>query len=64
MIVDINDEEMINAKTGNWWIDNPQRSRTNNSVLLLRNETSKEQFDKIISLNNEKNDIGFAFANS
>lgn len=64
MIVDPYDTEMINAKIGNWRIENPQRGRTNNSVLLLRELTSKEEFEKIVSLNDGISDIGFAFANS
>ena len=36
------DEEMAKAKTGSWFIDNPQRGRSNNSALLLGiNELSK-----------------------
>ena len=32
------DEEMAKAKElGNWFIENPQRKRSNNSALLLRN---------------------------
>lgn len=64
MIVDPNDEEMIMAKTGNWRQENPQRGRSNNSVLLLRKEVTKEQFETIVNLNKEDNDIGFVFANS
>jgi len=64
MIVDPNDEEMIMAKTGNWRTENPQRGRTNNSVLLLRGEATKEQFERIVNLNDGTSDIGFAFANS
>ena len=30
------DEEMMNAKTGNWFNENPQRGRSNNSAILLR----------------------------
>lgn len=64
MIVDPNDTEMIYAKTGNWRQSNPQRARSNNSVLLLRNLVSKEQFEEIVKLNDGDNDIGFVFANS
>ena len=64
MIVDPNDSEMIYAKTGNWRQENPQRGRSNNSVLLLRSETTKQQFKDIVELNKGDNDIGFAFANS
>ena len=34
------DEEMVKAKTGNWFRENPQRGRSNNSALLLRDDTS------------------------
>jgi ribonucleoside-triphosphate reductase len=64
MIVDPNDDEMIHAKTGNWRIENPQRGRSNNSVLLLRSEVKKEQFEYLVKLNDGANDIGFVFANS
>lgn len=64
MIVDPNDHEMIHAKTGNWFIENPQRGRSNNSVLLLRGEVTKDQFEYLVKLNDGANDIGFVFANS
>jgi ribonucleoside-diphosphate reductase alpha chain len=64
MIVDPNDDEMIHAKTGNWRVENPQRARSNNSVLLLRGKVTKEQFDYLVKLNDGANDIGFVFANS
>ena len=38
------DEEMIAAKTGNWWETNPQRGRANNSVVLLRHKIDKNYF--------------------
>ena len=38
------DEDMIAAKTGNWWETNPQRGRANNSVVLLRHKIDKEYF--------------------
>lgn len=41
------DYEMMECKSGNWWELNPQRSRANNSVSLLRGETSEEQFKEI-----------------
>lgn len=63
-IVDPYDKEMIMSKTGNWYSENKQRERTNNSVLLLRDITTKEQFEFLVHLNGGQNDIGFAFANS
>ena len=38
------DEDMIAAKTGNWWETNPQRGRANNSVVLLRHKIDKDYF--------------------
>jgi len=39
------DDEMLAAKTGNWWEKNPQRGRANNSVVLLRHRITKEFFE-------------------
>ena len=41
------DEEMISAKSGNWWELNPQRGRANNSAVLLRNRVTEEFFFKL-----------------
>ena len=41
------DEEMLAAKTGNWWEANPQRGRANNSVVLMRHLITKEFFMEI-----------------
>lgn len=38
------DDEMLSAKTGNWWETNPQRGRANNSVVLLRHRITKDFF--------------------
>ena len=38
------DEEMIAAKSGNWWETNPQRGRANNSAVLMRHKITKEFF--------------------
>lgn len=64
MLVDPNDEEMIMAKTGNWRQDTPWRARSNNSVMLKRGLATKEQFDRLIALNDGDNDIGFVFVDS
>ncbi|MBS1977341.1 MAG: hypothetical protein JST46_08215 [Bacteroidetes bacterium] len=41
------DEEMLTCKFGNWWELNEQRGRANNSVVLMRNEVSKDEFMKL-----------------
>ena len=38
------DMDMLSAKSGAWYELNPQRGRANNSVALLRSETTKEEF--------------------
>ena len=38
------DDNMISAKTGNWWESNPQRGRANNSAFLLRHKVKKPFF--------------------
>ena len=55
------DEEMINAKTGNWFIDNPQRGRSNNSAVIVRDEISKEDFKRIMGSIKEFGEPGFYF---
>lgn len=62
VVFDKDDEEMINAKIGDWFKENPQRARANNSVLLLRNQTSFEEFHNIIERTKEWGEPGFIFA--
>ncbi len=38
------DNEMIACKSGNWWEDNPQRGRANNSAVLMRHKITKDYF--------------------
>ncbi len=58
------DEEMLNAKTGNWFNDNPQRGRSNNSCLLLRDKTTRTQFAHILKSVREFGEPGFIWADS
>jgi ribonucleoside-diphosphate reductase alpha chain len=58
------DEEMAKAKTGSWFTDNPQRGRSNNSALLLRNETSKEEFSELMQSVKEFGEPGFVWSDS
>lgn len=43
-LFDMDDEEMITCKYGNWWELNEQRGRANNSAVLVRGEVTEEQF--------------------
>ena len=55
------DKEMMTAKTGNWFMDNPQRGRSNNSAVIVRDEISKEDFSKFMSSIKEFGEPGFYF---
>ena len=56
------DKEMATAKTGNWFEENPQRGRSNNSALLVRNKTTKEQFSELMKSVKEFGEPGFVWA--
>jgi len=58
------DEEMLLAKTGDWFLKNPQRGRSNNSALLLRDSTTWEEFDTLIQRTKEFGEPGFLWADS
>ena len=58
------DEEMANAKTGNWFIDNPQRGRSNNSAVIVRSEITKEDFKKVMEPIKQFGEPGFYFVES
>ena len=53
------DTEMATAKTGNWFNENPQRARSNNSAILLRDSTSPELFAKLMKSVREFGEPGF-----
>ena len=55
------DEEMINAKTGNWFVDNPQRGRSNNSAVIVRDEITRDVFKNIMASIKEFGEPGFYF---
>ena len=58
------DEQMAKAKTGSWFVENPQRGRSNNSALLLRNETTAEQFSELMKSVQEFGEPGFVWSDS
>ncbi|MEI8352968.1 MAG: recombinase [Lentisphaerota bacterium] len=55
------DELMATAKTGNWFSENPQRARSNNSAMLLRSTTSRKQFAKLMKSVREFGEPGFVW---
>lgn len=56
------DNEMLSAKTGNWFVENPQRGRSNNSAMLIRDDISHEQFASIFESVKQYGEPGFIFA--
>jgi ribonucleoside-triphosphate reductase len=43
-LFDLDDQDMLTCKFGNWWEVNPQRGRANNSAVMKRGEVTKDQF--------------------
>lgn len=46
-LFNLDDEDMLTCKFGNWWETNPQRGRANNSAVILRHKITKTEFDKL-----------------
>ena len=57
------DEEMMTAKTGDWFTKNPQRSASNNSAIILRGSKDEETFRKLFQAQKEFGEPGFYFTN-
>lgn len=62
-VFSVDDEEMITAKTGSWYVDNPQRGRANISAMLTP-KTTREQFTQLFKSTREYGEPGFIFAES
>lgn len=43
----MDDEDMLSAKAGDWYVSNPQRARSNNSAVVVRHLVKKEAFDQL-----------------
>jgi len=56
------DRAMATAKTGRWQMENPQRGRSNNSALLVRDRTSKQDFNRLMEWVREFGEPGFIWA--
>lgn len=46
-LFDIDDEDMLTCKFGNWWEQNPQRGRSNNSAVVVRHKVTRATFDDL-----------------
>lgn len=60
---DIDDEEMLCSKTGNWFETNPQRGRANISAMATPN-TLKSQYEKIFDFTKQFGEPGVIFLES
>ena len=47
-LFDRDDNEMLNAKAGEWWVSHPARARANNSAVLPRGEVGEAEFISIM----------------
>jgi ribonucleoside-triphosphate reductase len=56
------DDEMMNAKTGNWFETHSQRSASNNSAVLDRSSTDEALFRRLFNAQKEFGEPGFYFA--
>jgi ribonucleoside-triphosphate reductase len=46
-LFDIDDSDMLTCKFGNWWEENPQRGRANNSAVVIRHKITEEKFQEL-----------------
>jgi ribonucleoside-diphosphate reductase alpha chain len=46
-LFNLDDEDMLTCKFGNWWEGNPQRGRANNSAVVMRHKIDEEEFFKL-----------------
>lgn len=58
------DEEMIAAKTGDWFTTNSQRARSNNSAVLLRGRTPFATFRRLVDAAREYGEPGVFWTHS
>jgi len=64
-LFNLDDQDMLTCKFGNWWENNPQRGRANNSAVLLRSKINKETFLELWKKIEASNsgEPGFLFTN-
>lgn len=46
-LFNLDDEDMLTCKFGDWWEQNPQRGRANNSAVIIRHKIDEEEFYKL-----------------
>lgn len=63
-VFDKDDKDMLSAKTGDWFVKNPQRGRSNNSALLIRDELTREEWAEIMKSVRDFGEPGFIFSSN
>jgi len=66
-LFDADDEDMLTSKSGNWFDNNPQRARANNSAVLYRDDPKlKQKFDLVFDrlVQSGWGEPGFLLSNS
>lgn len=63
-LFDKDDQDMLKAKTGDWYVKNPQRGRSNNSVMLLRDQLTREEWAGIMKSVKDFGEPGFIFTDN
>lgn len=62
VLFSLENKEMMNAKVGNWREENPQRGRSNNSAVLLKDKVTFEQFQELIKSTKEFGEPGLLWS--
>jgi ribonucleoside-diphosphate reductase alpha chain len=57
----LDDSEMINVKTGDWYVREPWLANSNNSVVLKRDDVRKKSFKRIFQMTKQWGEPGFYF---
>ena len=60
----VDDDEMASAKTGNWFETNPQRGKSNNSAVLVRESVHERDFARLFDYQKEFGEPGFYFVDN
>lgn len=65
-LFDKDDVEMLAAKSGNWWEINPHFARANNSAVMLRSDTTQDEFGQVFDacIASQAGEPGIFFTNS
>jgi ribonucleoside-diphosphate reductase alpha chain len=64
-LFDKNDEDMLTSKQGSWWEKYPYRARANNSAVLDRSTTTREEFERVFDscIKSNAGEPGFSWSN-